>query len=424
MPARGPGPGRYSPSVRTWCGAATSSATWPSSRRGEATRFHRRCGRPSSSPGSRSGCRCWRRGSGALVKPGAGAEDERRAVRALLAECSRVSVSDDEVAAYYREHPDEFHVPETLTLRQILVATSNEARDVRRRLQKDPKSFEAIARERLEGPGGGDGRPHGDLRPGPAPHRAGGRGLRPARGRALSEIVETSLGFHVLRVDERQAAREETLRRGRRRRIRALLERQKADRNVRQFVSGPHGPSQGESCSRHRSCSSFLASSSSPPSRPRRDPRAGGGQGERRHRHPLRLPGPPARGRPGGPGRPRQGRGLPAPEQRQDPPGGHRRAAAHPARRRPRHAACAPRCVAGDHRGHQEGEQPRDRRRAPGAAAPRGDDHGRPQALHRALDPCAARCCSARSSPRSRSPRRTPTPSTRRRRRTSPSPPP
>ena len=46
-----------------------------------------------------------------LLKPGASPDDERRAVEAPLAECSRVSVGDDEVAAYYREHPDEFHRP-------------------------------------------------------------------------------------------------------------------------------------------------------------------------------------------------------------------------------------------------------------------------------------------------------------------------
>ena len=79
-------------------------------------------------------------------------------------------------------------------------------------------------------------------------------------------------------------------------------------------------------------------------------------------------------------------RGLPAPAERQDPPGRGGRAAPHPARQRPRHAD-APRGGARDHRGHQEGEQPRDRCRAHGAAAPRGHEHGRPEALHRAVDP-------------------------------------
>jgi hypothetical protein len=171
-----------------------------------------------------------------LVKPGSGPDDERRGVLALLAECSRVEVSDAEVAAYYQAHPDEFHVEESLVLRQILVSTSNEARDVRRRLAKDPKGFEAIAREVSKGPEAERGGLMGTFSRGQLPTEldAAAFALRPG---ALSETVETSLGFHVLRVDERQPEREETLPQATLR-IRALLERQKADRNVREFVSG------------------------------------------------------------------------------------------------------------------------------------------------------------------------------------------
>ena len=52
----------------------------------------------------------------------------------------------------------------------------------------------------------------------------------------ISAIVETNLGFHILRAEERQAAREETLEEAAPR-IRARLEGQAAERNVRQFVS-------------------------------------------------------------------------------------------------------------------------------------------------------------------------------------------
>ena len=58
------------------------------------------------------------------------------------------------MVAYYESHPAEFETGETVTLRQILVPTENEARDVRRRLQKDQKSFEALARARSKAPGG------------------------------------------------------------------------------------------------------------------------------------------------------------------------------------------------------------------------------------------------------------------------------
>ncbi|HEY6547923.1 MAG TPA: peptidylprolyl isomerase, partial [Vicinamibacteria bacterium] len=121
-------------------------------------------------------------------------------------------------------------------LRQILVATSNEARDARRRLAKDPKSFEAIAREVSQGPEAATGGLMGTFSHGQLPTELEVAAFALREG-AVSEIVETSLGFHVLRVDERQPEREETLPQATRR-IRALLERQKADRNVREFVAG------------------------------------------------------------------------------------------------------------------------------------------------------------------------------------------
>jgi len=170
-----------------------------------------------------------------LLTPGASPDDERRAVERLLAECSRVSVTDDEVAAYYKEHPEEFRRPETVALRQILVATSNEAREVRRRLVKEPRSFEALARERSKGPEAETGGLMGNFARGQLPQELEAAAFALPPG-ALSDIVETSLGFHVLKAEDRQAAREETLAEAGPR-LRAFLERQKAERNVRQFVS-------------------------------------------------------------------------------------------------------------------------------------------------------------------------------------------
>jgi parvulin-like peptidyl-prolyl isomerase len=170
-----------------------------------------------------------------LLEAGAGLEDERRAVMRLLAECSQVAVSDEEVAAYYHGHPEAFHVPETVTLWQILVKTSNEARDVRRRLAKDRKGFEALARELSKGPEAEAGGLMGRFARGQLPVELEAVAFTLVPG-TLSDIVETSLGFHVLKVEAREPAREETLPEVTAR-IRTLLERQKADKNVRQFVS-------------------------------------------------------------------------------------------------------------------------------------------------------------------------------------------
>jgi parvulin-like peptidyl-prolyl isomerase len=54
---------------------------------------------------------------------------------------------------------------------------------------------------------------------------------------AVSDPIQTSFGFHVLRVDSRQAARRPTLEESRDE-IRARLRREKSDRKIQQFVAG------------------------------------------------------------------------------------------------------------------------------------------------------------------------------------------
>src|SRR5512134_1656441 len=79
-----------------------------------------------------------------LLAPGGSDEEETLAVRRLLASTVRpASVSEEDVAGYYQDHLESFRLEESVSLRQILVPTENEARDVRRRLHKDPRSFEA-----------------------------------------------------------------------------------------------------------------------------------------------------------------------------------------------------------------------------------------------------------------------------------------
>src|SRR4029453_5552987 len=77
-----------------------------------------------------------------------------KAVQTLVANevLQGVNVDDAAVRAYFESHPGEFDAPVTVSLRQILVAPENEARDVRRRLSKDPKSFDGLARALSRGP--------------------------------------------------------------------------------------------------------------------------------------------------------------------------------------------------------------------------------------------------------------------------------
>jgi parvulin-like peptidyl-prolyl isomerase len=168
---------------------------------------------------------------------GAGPEDEPRAVAHLLAEAARpAEASEDEIASFYRTRGAELAVPETVTLRQILVGTLNEARDVRRRLARNPRAFEAIARSQSKGEEAGAGGYMGAFERGQLPEELEAAAFALPEG-GTSEPVETALGYHVLRVESRQQARTPTLEEARER-IRARLARDQRAEAERAFVAG------------------------------------------------------------------------------------------------------------------------------------------------------------------------------------------
>jgi hypothetical protein len=164
--------------------------------------------------------------------------EERAAVELLLsAEIgSKLGVSDEEVAAYYAAHAAELKEPEQVTLRQILVPTANEARDVKRRLLKDPKTFELLAQTLSRGPEAPRGGLMGSFSTGQLPPELEAAAFPLQPGQATG-VVQTSLGFHVLRVESRTPARELSLAEARDR-IHAQLLAGKTARAQRDFVAG------------------------------------------------------------------------------------------------------------------------------------------------------------------------------------------
>jgi hypothetical protein len=172
-----------------------------------------------------------------LLEPDAPAEEVPLAVARLLAEATPVSeVREDEIASYYAEHAEEFRVPETVTVRQILVDTLNEARDLKRRLYRDSRSFETLAGTRSKGPEAAVGGYMGTFERGQLPEELEEAAFSLAPGRT-SQPVQTSLGYHVLRIDSRQPARELSLEEARGW-IRERLSRERADAAARAYVAG------------------------------------------------------------------------------------------------------------------------------------------------------------------------------------------
>ena len=171
-----------------------------------------------------------------LVKEGATADEEQAAVEQLLAGevLAHVLVRPEEVTQHCQQHLGDFDTPELVVLRQIVVPTSNEARDIRRRLLREPRSFEALARTQSRGPEASTGGLMGTFARGELPPELEAAAFALAQG-ATSEIVATPLGHHVLRVEERRPARPATLDECRAR-VEPSLKRGKADRAVREFV--------------------------------------------------------------------------------------------------------------------------------------------------------------------------------------------
>jgi parvulin-like peptidyl-prolyl isomerase len=170
-----------------------------------------------------------------LVQAAASPEQEQEAVRQLLKRQAQAQVDDSEVAEYFAAHRAEYSVPERIVLRQILVATSNEARDVRRRLLKDPKKFETMAQTLSRGPEAPNGGLMGEFSRGQLPSELEAAAFALEAGQT-SDVVESSLGFHVLRMESRTPARDPDLEECRPR-IRTLLLAQKQERSEREFIA-------------------------------------------------------------------------------------------------------------------------------------------------------------------------------------------
>jgi peptidyl-prolyl cis-trans isomerase C len=125
--------------------------------------------------------------------------------RLLAHEVKTPEVSEAEIRDYYGRHEPELARPARVALRQILVGTLNEARDVKRRLGRNPRAFDAIARSQSKGPEASAGGYMGAFEPGQLPAELEQAAFTLAEGQT-SDPVESPLGYHVLRVDSRQEA--------------------------------------------------------------------------------------------------------------------------------------------------------------------------------------------------------------------------
>jgi nitrogen fixation protein NifM len=123
-----------------------------------------------------------------------------------------INVSDMDVELYYQYHPEQFRRPETRLVRHILItinetipentrsAAQERIATLATRLAKEPQRFEEQALKHSECPTALDGGKLGDLPRGKLFPELD-KTLFELKAGEVSSVLETELGFHILRCD-------------------------------------------------------------------------------------------------------------------------------------------------------------------------------------------------------------------------------
>jgi len=156
---------------------------------------------------------------------------EKRKVKYILIDSAKLNaqtqISHDELQAYYNQHRDEYRVPEQVKVSHILIKTPlpgpdgkidpkgledarKKAQDILKQLKSGAK-FEELAKKNSEDPGsaknGGDLGWIGRGRTVPEFEKTA---FSLPKGQ-MSDLVQSSYGFHIIRVDDKQEAHLKTL---------------------------------------------------------------------------------------------------------------------------------------------------------------------------------------------------------------------
>lgn len=143
----------------------------------------------------------------------------------------QLRVTDGEVERHYTEHVAEFQAPEMVRVSQIVVATRDEAVQLRDRLRRESSSFSDLARRLSVAP---EGRNGGDLG-----YIARGGGFPEVFDlcfslpkNVISEVTPSPYGFHLFKVTDRKPAQRQTLEQVRGQILERLLREKRARAQV------------------------------------------------------------------------------------------------------------------------------------------------------------------------------------------------
>jgi len=118
--------------------------------------------------------------------------------------------SDAEVERYFAEHPAEFEEPERVHVHQIVVASREEAAQIREKLRRNPQTFAEVARKSSIAPEARQGGDLGLIGKGSGfPEVFDVTFTLPLN--SISEVTPSPYGFHLFKVTERRPAGKRTL---------------------------------------------------------------------------------------------------------------------------------------------------------------------------------------------------------------------
>ncbi len=122
----------------------------------------------------------------------------------------QVQVVDADIERYYVDHAQEYQEPERVRVQQIVVATRDEAVQIRDRLRRNPQTFADVARKSSIGPEGKNG---GDLG-----YIGKGSGFPEVFDvcfgmplNVISDVTPSPYGFHLFKVVEKKPAHKRPL---------------------------------------------------------------------------------------------------------------------------------------------------------------------------------------------------------------------
>ena len=123
--------------------------------------------------------------------------------------CPQVHVADAEVERHYADHAAEYQEPERVRVLQIVVATRDEAIQLRDKLRRNPQTFAEVARKSSIGPEGKNGGDLGYIGKGAGfPEVFDACFVMPLN--VISDVTPSPYGFHLFKVVDRKAAHRRT----------------------------------------------------------------------------------------------------------------------------------------------------------------------------------------------------------------------